>query len=759
MKLLYDLQLKQRKFADTFVKYRLYWGAKWGGKSYAMRAECVKQCLSAPNVRWLALRRTFPEIQENMVIPMQMEVPLQLWEKVWNVFKFKNGSTLRFSHCNHFKDVLKYQGVEYDFICIEELTHWGEDEFKMLMSSLRTSRDGIVPNFFGSTNPWWIWHAWVKRLFIDRDFNKWERPENYAFIPAKVYDNQVIMETMPDYVEALDSLPEMERRAYRDGDWDVFKWQYFKDFRREIHTIEPVIPKNVKRRIIALDYWYSAPSAVYWMSLMSDDTVIVYRELYQTELTYKQLALKIKAMTPELEKIDCIMVDPAIVNKRSETTWTSGSEEMAKVWLQVRWADNARIKGWTVLRQALQHKIDPNTQEITAQLKITTNCENLIRTLPIMIHDETNIEDLNSAVEDHACFTWNMKVSTLYGEKNIKDVKIWEYVLTPIWYKKVLDSWCTGEKRIMKIELSNGKVIEATANHKIYVEWKGLKRVDCLECFDILNTNTINNQLWKKQLLMEGLSTQSMKIKNTTIQTEHILKKALHHYIDKYGLIIMGIFQKGFAFIIKTITQIIMKLKTLNVSIKVFTRNIITKKDLMKIDKCQLLRNGEIVKNEKSNLEEMLLKWLKKHQLENYRAKIVELLLKQKDEYKSIVKNVNEDRGFTSRFVKFVEKHFFKRKIEIEQWELVHISAVGKLEEKTKKVYNLTVQEAGLYYINGILVSNCDALRYGIVELSKSYNTFKDLEKTNNLLKKSSSKQTNSFWKARAVDQHIRNNF
>jgi hypothetical protein len=45
-------------------------------------------------------------------------------------------------------DVLRYQGIEYDFIGIEEITHWSEDEFDTIISSLRTSKIGVTPNFF-----------------------------------------------------------------------------------------------------------------------------------------------------------------------------------------------------------------------------------------------------------------------------------------------------------------------------------------------------------------------------------------------------------------------------------------------------------------------------------------------------------------------------------------------------------------------------------------------------------------------------------
>lgn len=69
-----------------------------------------------------------------------------------------------------------------------------------------------------------------------------------------------------------------------------------------------------------MDYGYTNPSAVYWLAQDNQDNVTCYRELYTTNKTYRQLALQIKAMTPADEIIDTTIVDPAIVNKPSETT-------------------------------------------------------------------------------------------------------------------------------------------------------------------------------------------------------------------------------------------------------------------------------------------------------------------------------------------------------------------------------------------------------------------------------------------------------
>jgi len=69
-----------------------------------------------------------------------------------------------------------------------------------------------------------------------------------------------------------------------------------------------------------------------------------------------------------------------------------------QVGVPVSKAKNARVPGWQNIRHYLQ--LSPETAE--PKLKIFTTCENLLRTLPAMRHDRTNVEDIDTDDEDHA---------------------------------------------------------------------------------------------------------------------------------------------------------------------------------------------------------------------------------------------------------------------------------------------------------------------------------------------------------------------
>lgn len=92
---------------------------------------------------------------------------------------------------------------------------------------------------------------------------------------------------------------------------------------------------------------------MYWGAQLYDGRVIVYRELYVTKHTYKQLATRILAMTPEweLEEIGSnIFADPAIF-KKSEATGVSAEDDMIEAGLYISRADNSRIVGWNTVRE------------------------------------------------------------------------------------------------------------------------------------------------------------------------------------------------------------------------------------------------------------------------------------------------------------------------------------------------------------------------------------------------------------------------
>jgi len=319
-------------------------------------------------------------------------------------------------------DPSKYASAEFAAIAVDELTKNTLEKFIALRHRLRWPGINDV-KFIAGTNPGGIGHAWVKKMFMDKEFEPEEQEaDKFCYVPAKYTDNP---NKNPGYEATLNSLPPTLAKAFRDGNWDTFEGQYFEKFNREIHTCKPFqVPTNWMR-FLWMDYGYRAPSCVHWAALDEVGRLYVYRELYTTGLTYRQLARKIEEMTPEWEKemLEGNMVaDPAIYQTKGEDSEEkNGAEQMSEEtnnWLNFRRGNNNRIVGWGIMRDYIQpFKYD---DQITARLIYFETCSHAIRTVPALVYDSVKLEDVDTKGEDHAGDADRygiMDVHEMYSEK------------------------------------------------------------------------------------------------------------------------------------------------------------------------------------------------------------------------------------------------------------------------------------------------------------------------------------------------------
>jgi phage terminase large subunit len=317
-------------------------------------------------------------------------------------FIFPNGSRITLGYCQAETDVLQYQGQAYDVIFLEEATQFTEFQFQSLTESNRSSglcQKRFEPRMYFTCNPGGVGHIWVKRLFVDRDYRQSEKAEDYDFIRSKVYDNKFIMENSPEYVRTLENLPEDRRRAMLDGDWDIFIGQYFPEFRRDIHVIEPFIIPKTWNRYLSIDYGLDMLAA-YWTAIDNYNNAYVYKELYQSNLIISEAAARINSMTNE--RVTLRYAPPDMWNRRQDTG-KSAADIFAENGLHFIQAKNDRVLGWYNVKEWL--KVIEKRNEVTgkpyqtSRLKIASNCTNLIRCLPQLQHDEKKTEDV--AIEPH----------------------------------------------------------------------------------------------------------------------------------------------------------------------------------------------------------------------------------------------------------------------------------------------------------------------------------------------------------------------
>jgi phage terminase large subunit len=392
--------VRQKEFHDSAAKYRLFGGAAGPGKTKALLYEAIYQAHLHPGVDTLLLRRTFPELEASLITYFRRDVPRDLYEKyneAKHIVTWLNGSITRFAYCDSESDVYRYQGAEYLFIGVDELTHFTLKQWQFLTSRNRCRIKGAKPRMAGATNPGNIGHAWVKALWVDgapapgMDRPDQYDPGDYEFIHATIADNPVFAQD-DEYKKTLGQLPEALRRAFLDGEWDVYAGQYFDIFSVARHTVraEHVQLEPWTPRWISIDWGFEHPSAVYWHATRPDGVVVTYREFVQNRLSPRMLAAAIAERSVDrlgrAERIRDVFLSPdafaqrtadaSIAEQLGDGLATAGLPRPAP-------ADNDRVGGWMLMYQALE----------ADHWLIAENCTRLIENLPTLTRDPANVED------------------------------------------------------------------------------------------------------------------------------------------------------------------------------------------------------------------------------------------------------------------------------------------------------------------------------------------------------------------------------
>src|SRR5260370_6866572 len=104
----------------------------------------------------LLLRRTYPELESSLLAYFRRDVPRALY-KSYNESKhlvtWRNGSTTRFGYCRNENDVYQYQGAEFLFIGVDELTHFTLKQWQFLTSRNRSPVPNSLTNIPGPPKP------------------------------------------------------------------------------------------------------------------------------------------------------------------------------------------------------------------------------------------------------------------------------------------------------------------------------------------------------------------------------------------------------------------------------------------------------------------------------------------------------------------------------------------------------------------------------------------------------------------------------
>lgn len=441
----------QERFHSLFAFERAYGGAAGGGKTESLLREVLRQ-VHIPGYKAAIFRRTYPELEQSLIERAYEIYPAHGGRpknkgRIWYFPTGKGSlpSKVIFAHLEHETDVHIYQSAQFDVLGFDEATTFSEYQYVYMRSRVRGTNPAIRRYIVLGTNPGNIGHTWFKTRFIDgrEPFKRYyfrmdgdrevetdktdKKALSRVFVPAKVWDNPPLLENDPGYLNRLESLDPVTRRMLLNGDWDVFAGQYFSQFRRDTHVVEPFEVPPSWKRYVGIDYGGTAPFAAIFIAVDYDGNAYVYKEYYEKGKTAFENARGVQALyvDPESqaprEKIDAFFIDPSTFSRdaRGETIAEiirRPNRDLGYLGIPVIPASNVRLAGWNSIREYLS---EDNGKP---KLRIFSHCTNLIQFLPQMIHDRFRPEDLDTTMEDHAPDALRYVLQSLRDRKSARPV-------------------------------------------------------------------------------------------------------------------------------------------------------------------------------------------------------------------------------------------------------------------------------------------------------------------------------------------------
>jgi len=469
---------------------------------------------------------------------------------------------------------------------------------------------------------------------------------------------------------------EMFDMRYR-GIFRKFSGLVYRDFDRNVHVIDVKL-KPGWALYRSIDWGYNDPFCCLWIAVDFDSNVYIYREHYEAEQPTDYHAEMIKALS--------------FGEKYKWSLGDSANPQMIKDMMVKGIEVQACIKGPGSIQAGIEQV--RNFLQVRAngkpRLFVDKNCINTIDGVenyryPEDSRDDKNKSDLPEDYFNHACFTKDVKVLTDNGEVPIYKIKKGDRVRTPFGVSKVLECGKTGHSKVFRF--GNGGI---TGSHKIFTQ-RGLVRFDALRYNDYVCKL---NQ--RKSLLMgsvsEGIHNRRRWSLESILCVLRRLRQAIEQndYIDIFGGNIMVKFLRVIIFIIKIIIFLIMN---------------------------WIIWNWYQLKNMLKDTTRRCFRLLRKtlNMLENLQASGM-VPKKVLNSIKGLAKWLGKIKNITQKFVRSVEKnlkHHFQKEQSIVIEERVGIIADRQHLGEEEDVYNLKT-EYGMYFANGILVSNCDCTRYFI---------------------------------------------
>lgn len=393
-------------------------------------------------------RKTYPELEElqaraTEVFPQEgavFKTQASAEYPFSNCWYWPNGATVKMRYIEHERDYSRYHGHQYTGISFDEVTEYPTPAGILKMISTLRSPHGVPCTMRLTGNPGGVGHAWVKARYIDisSPYKPYVDPSTgftRMFVPSKTSDNRILLDNDPNYRErilAATAGNDALRRAWLEGDWNIIAGAFFECWRDSRNVVRPFEIPDHWLRFVSGDWGSARPFSFGWWAVVSDDhqteeglilprgCLVRYREWYGVrrdssgapmaneglKLTAEEVGQGI-AFREKEDRIDYRVLDPAAFSHDGGPSIAERIYHGSGRKVNFNKADNARVArhgamgGWDQMRSRLIGEDERRPMAVCF-----STCQDSIRTIPSLQHDQDRIEDLDTDGEDHAGDDW-----------------------------------------------------------------------------------------------------------------------------------------------------------------------------------------------------------------------------------------------------------------------------------------------------------------------------------------------------------------
>lgn len=367
-----------------------YGGAAGGGKSdVLLMYPLIKGWIKHPQFNGIIFRRTYPELEKSLIQKSLTGIGLRgpsykdfggTYNGTNRSWKFPSGAAIHFGYSQREKDVHQHDTSEFQYLGIDELTHFTEYQYSYLAFSRVRSVHGIdnlPPTVRCASNPGNIGHSWVRGRFVEparkgrvlirgmyKDKVSGEVQESKRiWIPATAYDNPFLMAGDPEYIARLRMLPEAERKAKLEGDWWVYAGAVFPEFRQlhyegepdhAVHVVDPFDVPLWWPKIVYLDWGFEAMTYAGVLGISPWDRTYQIEEFHWRRKNIPEWGAELsRGLQKYNQSIVSYIVDPSC-NKKLGSPETIWQQIIAATDMPWELGDNDRISGISAIHEGLR---------------------------------------------------------------------------------------------------------------------------------------------------------------------------------------------------------------------------------------------------------------------------------------------------------------------------------------------------------------------------------------------------------------------